>query len=242
MKLHQLLALLPTIKKNTSRAQTELDHMVQKAAAFKGLSRIYTPREEEGFVHPPESVLVQAFAVNALANFLKVSEELFTLSGTQDLTNCSAKADISIEGVVLASAVPVTHLLFLEKQLIDLKTFITALPILDSDKSWTFDENRGSFVTEPRSTVKTKKITKPVVLYEATKEHPAQVKEASEDIVEGTWTTIDLSGGLSRTQANKYLSNVDTLIKAVISAREEANSIVAQPLNIVKNLFDYVLS
>jgi hypothetical protein len=74
---------------------------------------------------------------------------------------------------------------FKEKQLVDVKTFISSLPVLDNSESWIYDPQQECFATEAKFTTKTKRIVKPVILYEATKEHPAQVKESSEDIPEG---------------------------------------------------------
>jgi hypothetical protein len=239
MKLHQLLAVLQSAKNNSAKAKTAVYHLAQKPF-FKGLSRTYEPREEEGFVYPPESQNVQLKAEKLIEQFVEASSEYLDLCASQDLTNTTAKASVVVDGVTILKDVPVTHLLFLEKQLIDVKTFISSLPVLDADKEWEYSTTRGCWVTPTRKSAKTKKITKPVVLYEATKEHPAQVKEVSEDVVEGTWTNFDMSGALPQDKLNELLVKAEKLIKAVVIAREEANSIEVKQFPVASPLFVYL--
>lgn len=240
MKLHQLLAILPSVKKNAAKAKTEIYHTAQKGNLFKGLSRTYSPKDEDGYQYPPESTPVQMSAADLVSQFVLASTELYNLAATQDKTNTQAIADVEVDGTVILRDIPVSNLLFLEKQLEDVKTFISSLPVLDLDKAWTHDPNRGSYVTAPRLSTKTKKITKPVVLYEATKEHPAQVKEVSEDIIEGTWTAIDLSGGLPKDVVTEILKRIDDLSKAVVVAREKANGIDVEMLETADPIFNFI--
>ena len=62
-----------------------------------------------------------------------------------------------VDGKVLLSQVPATYLLFIEKQLVDLHTFIKKLPVLDPSETWAFDPSADCWATEPVQTVKTKK-------------------------------------------------------------------------------------
>src|SRR5207342_3582487 len=84
--------------------------------------------------------------------------ELFDVTATKDYTNCKARADVVVDGKPLLREVPVTYLLFLEKQLVDLHTFIKKLPVLDASETWNFDASADAFATEPVQTVKTKKV------------------------------------------------------------------------------------
>jgi hypothetical protein len=242
MKLHQLLAVLPTVKTRTKKALTELYQTAQKPGLFKGLSRTYSPREEGDYVYPPESQTIQVTADELIRNFLTAHRELINLAAAQDLTNCDAKADIEIEGRTIAANVPVANLLFLEKQLQDIKTFVEALPILDIDKQWSKDENRGCYSTESKQTVKTKKITDFVVAYEATEHHPAQIKEVSKDIIEGTWSLIEFSGALPADAKKRLLERVEALAIAVVKAREAANAIEVKNLDLATPIFDYLFA
>ena len=240
MKLHQLIALLPTVKSNTTKARAEIQQLIQKSALFKGLSRTYRPREEEGYVYPPESQAVQIKANDLIERYRVAGAELLNLTAQQEWSNTQARGSITIDGEVILADVPVSYLLFLEKQLHEIKGFIQSLPVLEMDQEWMYDANRSVFRTPARETAKTKKVMKPVVLYEATKEHPAQVKEATEDVVEGTWSLINFSGALPQDQINALLRRVDKLSKAVIVAREEANAREVERREISDPLFDYL--
>ena len=65
--------------------------------------------------------------------------ELWNLIYTQDLGNQQAKADVVVDGKTLLQQVPVTFLLFLDKQVNDLKTFISKLPTPDPAEEWSHD-------------------------------------------------------------------------------------------------------
>ena len=118
---------------------------------------------------------------------------------------------------------PVTYLLFLEKQLVDLHTFVKKLPVLDAAESWTFDESADCYATEPVQTVRTKKVPRNHVKAEATEKHPAQVEVYYEDVTVGYWKTVKFSGALPAKRVNELLERVEKLQQAVKFAREEAN-------------------
>ncbi|MBD2412629.1 hypothetical protein FACHB389_11200 [Nostoc calcicola FACHB-389] len=243
MKLNQVIAVLQTVKANSAKAKTSVYHLIQKNTIFQGISRTFQPVAEDGFVYPPENQTLQMKAEDLLTQFEQACTELFNLCATQDWANAQAKADIVVDGTTILREVPVSYLLFLEKQLADIKTFISTLPILDTSESWLYDQQQECFATEPKYTTKTKKIVKPVVLYEATKEHPAQVKESSEDVPEGTWRTVKFSGAISQARQNELLRRVDKLMQEVIFAREQANSLeVTQNNQVARSIFGYLFA
>ncbi|MCF2147231.1 hypothetical protein IQ276_012395 [Desmonostoc muscorum LEGE 12446] len=243
MKLNQVIAVLQTVKANSAKAKTSVYHLIQKNTIFQGICRTFQPVAEDGFVYPPENQTLQMKAEDLLTQFEQACTELFNLCATQDWANAQAKADIVVDGTTILREVPVSYLLFLEKQLADIKTFISTLPILDTSESWVYDQQQECFATEPKYTTKTKKIVKPVVLYEATKEHPAQVKESSEDVPEGTWRTVKFSGAISQARQNELLRRVDKLMQEVIFAREQANSLeVTQNNQVARSIFGYLFA
>jgi hypothetical protein len=69
---------------------------------------------------------------------------LWNLVFTQDTGNQSARADIVVDGKVVLANVPVTSLLFLDKQVNDLETFVSKLPTPDPAEEWTHDPNTGA--------------------------------------------------------------------------------------------------
>ena len=242
MKLNQLIAILNGVKQSSAKAATEAYQLCQKPALFQGLSRTFAPREDDGYVYPSESQKITLKASDVIDKFIAARSEFFDLAATQDFANTKACASIVVDGRVVLADVPVPYLLFLEKQLQDVKTFIGAIPMLPVDKEWDYDSNRDCYVTEPKQTTKTKKITKPIVLYEATKEHPAQVKEASEDVIEGTWNLVEFSGALPASRINELKLRVDKLLKAVIQAREEANNMDVDQQQSASAIFGYLFA
>ncbi len=243
MKLNQVIAVLQTVKANSTKAKTAVYHQIQKSPMFQGISRTYQPVAEDGFVYPPENQTLQLKAEDLLGQFEQACSELFNLCATQDWANAEAKADIVVDGTTILREVPVSYLLFLEKQLVDIKTFISSLPVLDTTETWVYDQQQECFATEPKLTTKTKRIVKPVVLYEATKEHPAQVKESSEDVPEGTWRTVKFSGAISIARQNELLRRVDKLMQEVIFAREQANSLdVTKNNSVSRSVFGYLFA
>lgn len=242
MKLNQVIAIVKGAKQNTSKEKTEVYQVVQKTALFQGLNRTYQPRDEEGFVYPAETQKVTMKADDLIQRFSEACTELFDIAATQDWANTEAKADIKVDEKVILKDVPVTYLMFLEKQLIDIRTFVKSLPALAIDKDWEYDSNRAYYVTEPKETTKTKKITDFVVAYEATENHPAQIKEVSKDIVEGTWVLVELSGALPQDRINELVKRVDKLIKAIIAAREEANDMEVDRQKVSEAIFNYLFS
>ena len=123
---------------------------------------------------PPESTKVQIKAEEVIQQTAAILTRLFDVTATKDWTNCVSRADVVMDGQTLLAQVPVTYLLFLEKQLVDLHTFVKKLPTLDASETWTFDASADCWATEAVQTVKTKKIPRNHVKAEATDNHPAQ--------------------------------------------------------------------
>jgi hypothetical protein len=242
MKLHQLLPIIQKVKDETKKVKTTIYQAIQKRDNFEGLSRTYSPINDDGYVYPSEGKPVITLTKIALKQFAASQVELFDTCYAQDKANQEAKADIIVDGEVILANVPITHLLFLEKQIDDIKTFLEKIPTLDATEEWVFNDSLCCYESTAKKTTKTKKITKPVVLYEATKEHPAQVKEVSEDIIEGTWNTIKRSGAYSYQSVVELRNKVIALEKAILEARERANQIDVKVEKASSKLLTYLFN
>jgi hypothetical protein len=242
MKLNQVIAIEKGTKSRSLQDLTEAHHNLQKTTLLAGISRTYRPKDEEDEQFPPESTRVQIRAEDMIRSTSETLTKLFDVVATKDWANCDAKADVVVDGKVLLSQVPATYLLFLEKQLVDLYTFVKKLPVLDASESWTFDLSADSWATEPVSTLKTKKVPRNHVKAEATEKHPAQVEVYYEDIVVGTWRTIKFSGALPARRVNELLDRVEKLQEAVKFAREEANNRDVTEQKIGATVFHYLFS
>lgn len=225
-KLCQVIAIEKGVKSQTTRVETDLYHAIDKKPLFSGLSRRYTPKDEEdGDQLPAEQVSVQIKSEDVLAQLTQALTRLIDITATKDSSNTVAKADVVVDGSVVAANVPVPTLLFLDKELEKLSAFVGRLPVLDPTLSWTYDSARGVHASVPVQTVRTKKVPRNHVLYEATKEHPAQVQMFTEDIIVGTWEKVEFSGALPADRVASIAARLEKLRTAVKFAREEANGI-----------------
>src|SRR6185312_14747318 len=224
-KLNQIIAVEKGIKSRSFQELTEAHQQLQKPAVLSGISRTYRPKDEEGETLPPESTKVQIKSEEVIRTTIESLTKLFDITATKDWTNIKARADIVVDGVTLLSQVPITYILFLEKQLTDMHTFIKKLPVLDASETWVFDSAADCWATEPIQTLRTKKVPRNHVKAEATEKHPAQVEVYYEDITVGFWRTVKFSGALPAQRVNELLERVERLQQAVKFAREEANNL-----------------
>lgn len=222
--LSQIIAVTKGVKAQTLRDFTEAHRVTQKAPLLSGISRRYRPRDEEGEQLPAESTRVQVNVSDVLGDVSKTLTRLFDLVLTQDVANCGAAADVVVDGAPLLRDVPVTYLLFLEKQLNDLHTFVDKLPVLDPAETWTFSPEIDCYASNPVETVRSKKVPRNHVKAEATDKHPAQVEVYTEDVPVGNWTTVRHSGALPATRVKELRERVMKLQHAVKFAREQANA------------------
>jgi len=224
-KLCQIIALVNGHKTNAQKTLTEAHNHRLKPAMLSGLIRNYRPIKEDGEQLPPEIQRVQTTVPAVIGEVRPVLTALFDVVLTQDVGNTIAKADIVVGEHVLLRAVPVTYLLFLEKQVIDLTTFIEKLPTLDAAEEWTEDGDIGGYTTKPYDTLKSAKVYKTHVSHPPTEHHPAQCQVYTVDETVGVWSNIKKSGALRPQDKNKMLARVNALRDAIKAAREEANSI-----------------
>jgi len=239
-KLNQIIAIQAGKKTHAKEALTEAYHLLQKPDLLSGIARSYKPRDEGGELLPPENKFVQTKVKDLVGKISADLIEMFDVVATQDWANCQAKADVNVDGGTILKGVPVTHLLFLEKQLTDLHTFIEKLPVLDPAERWQYNAGQDCYASEPFQTTRSKKVPKTHVKYEATKEHPAQVEMYMEDVTAGTWTIIKYSGAIPAQEKNAMLERVRKLQDAVKAAREEANGLEVTRQKLGQRLLGYV--
>lgn len=239
-KLNQVNAILTTRKAETEKEVTEIYKLLQKEALFAGRERTYRPIDEEkGQKLPPESQRVQQRANDLLRKTVAKWTEVWNLVLTQDRGNQQAQADIVVDGHILLAAVPVTTLLYLDKQLNDLETFVSKLPTPDPAEEWSHDPNSGLLRSRATESIRTSKEPTVIVKYEATKDHPAQTELFTKDIPVGTWTQILYSGCFQTDKKDQLLARVRKLQEAVKVAREQANLLEVERQSL-KPLLEFV--
>ncbi len=241
-RLNQIIAVEKTAKATAADTIAAAYHVIQKKEPFAGIARTYAPKDEDGQALPPESTKVQVRAEDLLAGDVRTAwVRLLDLVATKDAANAAATADIKVGDQTIAEDVPVTYLIWLEKQLVDLHTLVSKLPTLDQAFDWHRD-TAGDWATPPSQTVKTSKVPRNHVLAPATPEHPAQVTMYTEDVAVGTWTTTKFSGAMPATRQRELLARVADLQRAVKFAREEANGLDVTDMRVGASIFDFLLA
>jgi hypothetical protein len=239
-KLNQIIALAAGKKSQAHKALTDAHQSLQKSNSLEGISRTYKPKDDDGEQLPSEKKAVQLKVKDAVRSAVAALTDLFDIVATQDGANCMAKSDIVVDGIVILKSVPVTTLLFLEKQLVDIHTFVDKLPTLDPGEVWTYSADVDHFASDSYQTTKTKKVMKNHVKAEATKEHPAQVETYTEDVIVGYWTTVKFSSAIPAKEKNEMLERVRKLQEAVKCAREEANGMEVETRKIGAAVLNHV--
>ncbi len=242
-KLNQVIAIEKTVKARVKEELDALYKLIQKATLFDGFHKTYTVTREGEEQAAPETKRVQQTASTVLARLRERYGELFSVVAQKDAANLEATGDVSTsDGAVLATSVPTTTLLFMEKQLAELHTFVSKLPTLDPAEDWRLDAVRGMWVTEPTRVVRTKKVQRPIVLYDATKEHPAQTQLVSEDIPVGAWEQVKVSGAMPEPERARLLGRIDEALRAVKFAREQANTTNAPPVAVGEVVLNWIFA
>jgi hypothetical protein len=241
-KLNQVIAIEKGAKNRIYAAITELHKNAQKADLYYGFNKNYEPKEEGSEQFPPEQKKVLLRSDDVLSETKNLFAEFLDITATKDFANVSAKADVKIGGNTLIKDVPVPYLLFLEKQLTDLRTFVDKMPVLDESDDWRKDDATGLFKTEPTKTHRTSKVQEAIVLYDATEKHPAQTQLITKDVIVGYWNQTKQSGAITRGDKRKLLERIESVLSAVKSAREEANSVEAPEKKVGEDILGYIFA
>jgi len=240
MKLNQVIAIEKGVKSRVYSEISETHKLCQKPELFAGFSKVYEPLNSEGEKLPPEFKKVQFKVGDILKSTAKSMTELFDITAAKDWGNMRAVADVKVGDTVMISQAPVTYLLFLEKQLTDIKTFVDKLPELDEASDWERDPVSGAYKTPTVETHRTKKDVRVIEKFKPTVEHPGQADIIQVDVLAGYWKKTDMSGAIAKTAKLEIAERVEALIKAVKFAREEANGVDAVRGDVGEKIFNYI--
>jgi hypothetical protein len=241
-QLNQIVAVEKGLKGRTMAAVNEIDKTLDKPALYNGLSRVYTPKNDEGDVFPPERTSPRLDMEQELAKLAALLTPLVDVTLTKDVANNFASSSVVVDGQTLVEDAPVPFLLFLVKQLVDMRTRISRLPVRDDTERWIVTPDSKTARTEPTQTVKTTKVPKVLTLAPATDKHAAQTHLYNEDVVTGTWETTKYSGAISQVRKDELLARVDKLSDAIKVAVEAANQYEITQKQVGANLFAWLLA
>ena len=233
-KQHELLAVERDTKTRFHKIIQEAKMTFTKRTShFDEYHKSYNPTDEAySNDRPDEEHTVMVDTVpNKLNYVMPYFENLADVVIQKEETNQHACADIVIhpkggEKTTLATNVPVQALLQYEDIISEVRDTIASTPTLDPARKWSPSTTREHvFDAESFVRVRTRKIQKPIVLYQATDKHPAQTQLITEDSVIGEYNHSDHSGRLSPLQKSRMLERCDMLLIAVKKARAQANDI-----------------
>lgn len=242
--LHELLAVEGDLEGAHKKILDETKNtFTKKAEHFIGQHRRLEMFVEDGISYPETSKAIDTTVQQKLDHLEKTERRYFDALLEKESTNQVATADLVVDGVTVGTALPATFLLGMETRLKHLRSAYEVIPTLQPGISWVKDENIGDniYKTEkPDEKLKTETVVEPVVLYEATKEHPAQVKESSKTNTVGKYITTTWSGMISPAEKSALLGRLDKLIRAVKQARQRANTTEVVKRSVGKELFNYI--
>ena len=244
-KLHEVLAVESGLQTTAKKTNEEtIRTFGKKEEHFVETTRQITHfAEEDAKLNTTETksmvtTVVDKLLYNATPNIRAIDAYL-----QKEATNQRAVADLVVDDKTIAEAVPATVLLGLETKLAELRVVYDAIPTLAPGPSWSLDGSRPRGVykaAQPDVTFRTKKTIKPIIMHEATKEHPAQVQAIPEDVPVAKIEVHHLSGMMTSADKSALLERLDRLMRAVKRARQRANNTDVEKRNIGKQLFDYI--
>lgn len=244
-QLHQLLAVendrkqkaLQIVKETATVFQKKQDH-------FDGLQKSYHPYEEGGQKVEPEIKEIVTTVDEKLSYTQKSVVIAIDATISKEETNASGMVRAQLEvGEKDFGELSATSLLALESWLNAIRTFYKEIPTLDPVKTWVPDqeaEKKGVFRTEVETKYRTQKTEMPMIMYDATKEHPAQVQVVTKDVQVGEYHTVYRSGKITPAKKSEVLGRIDDLVDAIKRARARANKAEVLHKKIGKAIFDFI--
>ena len=242
--LHELLAVEGDLDGAHKKILEETRvTFTKKSDHFMGQHRKLEMFIEDGINYPEEYKAIDTTVHKKLGHMKKTEIRYFDAMLQKEATNQTAFADLVVDGVTIGLSLPATFLLGMETRLKHLRSAYEVIPTLQPGIEWEKDAAQGQDIykmAKPIEKLKTETIIEPVVLYEATKDHPAQVKEISRVNTVGKYIITGWSGMITPAEKSALLEKIDKLIRAFKQARQRANTTEVKKMSIGKELFAYI--
>jgi len=247
-KLHELLAVESDLKGEFDKINQEaLVTFSKKTDHFRGHVRSLEMRDEDRKFEEEAAFEKKDVATTVrkkLKYASKAAIKYFDAVLQKEATNQNAKADLLVDGVVLAEELPATFLLALESRLKAVRSYYEAVPTHDPSTSWIPDAGQGEGIFKAEVDDirdKAEKKNEYITIAEATEHHAAQVAKEVNTVVVGKFTTKKWSGMISPAEKSELLERVDTLLRAVKKARQRANQEPVVKQKVGAKLFKFIL-
>ncbi len=246
-KLHAVLAVEPDIEAAAKKIMKEtVETFVKRTEHFGGYTRVlkfYDEKRQHEAAAATEIKELTTTVPERLDYQSGFISRWIDAAAQKEATNQIAKADIIVDGKTIAFDVPATLLLNLEHKLKAIRDTFKVIPTLRPGIKWVEDNQKGKGIyraENPEKTHKTEKIIEYTEIAKATIEHPAQVEKLTVDKPVGDYEREVWSGMMSSADKAELLKRTDRLIQAVKMARQRANDIEVQSIEIASAIFDYL--
>lgn len=243
--LHEILAVIGDLKGAKDKISLEtLKVFKDKANLFKGQSRTLKMFDEKRSQEETSEHTELVTTVMKRLEYMKQSYIRFWDAKLQKEKGAqNAKGDIVVGDDVLAEDVPVYLLLEMENELKAMRNVYDNIPTLAPGVDWTEAPDIGENIWKARHDVvvnKTEKAYRHNVIVPPTDKHPAQVREWTEDVPVGQYSTKQWSGMMSPAEKSQLIERLDRVIRAVKKARQRANSQELEKASFATKLFSYI--
>lgn len=244
-KLHEILAVESSLEKAANKLINESVKTLSKEALFSGMHReLHMFREEDKNSELSDTQVVTTTVDENLDYTNEPVAKWIDVVLQKDLANQEARADLEIDGKVVASNLPASFLLGLETKLQKYRVLLESVGTLPPGRVWkpADDYDRPGVYVDANQGVQLKTRRDPEfrVVAEATPEHPAQVKEVERVLDVGRYVTTVYSGKISPADKAARLTRLDKLLRAVKQARMRANNIDVKKAEVGTKILDYI--
>lgn len=239
-KLFELLAVEKDLFTRTTDAAKETIARFSNAENFFGITNHFVKLLEDQVDLQDEYKPLPGNVDSSLNEYLESAGTYIDITIEKETANTTAFADVVLDGTMFLEKWSATALLNLESRLDEIHKVYSAIPTLPEGETWTFDQSKDCYVSGNRKQIRTVKTQKAMILYEATKEHPAQVQLISSDVPAYEIERVVYSGMLTVSEKKKRLERIERLQRAVKQARQRANTVETEAKEVSRKIFDYI--
>lgn len=244
-KLHEILAVESDLEGSARRVMEEAavtfvkraDHFTASYRKLRIFDELLKDQETE------EHKAMVTTVPDKLGYMLRSVGKHYDASFQKNVANTVAKADLVVDGEVLATDVPATFLLGLETKLKKLREVYEKIPTLSPGVDWEPDSAKGPNIYKAAHKDKKFKTAQTInhkILVEPTEHHPAQIERWTEQVPVGEYALTAWSGMLSPSQKSVLLGRIDALIRGAKRARSKANNTDVPKVKISESLFNFI--
>jgi hypothetical protein len=244
-RLHEVLAASGALATTAKKINDEANGTLSKKPELflRTVTSVEHLAEDERSLDTTDTKEMTTTVFEKLDYIVRANVRAFDIYLQKEIANTKAKADIEINGIVIAAALPATVLLGLETKLTELRIVYEACPTLAPGPTWQLDATQRHGVyksVHPDVRFRTRKTMRAFQLSPATQHHPAQIQAINEDVPIAKIVVQTWSGMITSAQKSDLLDRVDGLIRAVKQARQRANMQEVEKVSLGDALFKHI--